>query len=261
MTQILEKHISRWASPNEEILSWIKWDESLDFDQIVIKSEADLKFMRILNADETVFEQKDITHGKAVIDRDMLQIQGFVGFTCIYTLIPEFERRLCFEVDFMKRGELLDTVSLATDLIRPIVVVDGEYDRIMVSDVVRTAPTIKFKLSSKGRAIGVDLLPFIRFTDTQEMTIKIEHVKEKIADASTTLFVLSSEQMVSKFVVNGLGSNEVALGFKYKDVIGNEYESQLVTIPIHLPQREEVKVPITSDLQGQPTIILTPTVS
>ncbi len=258
MVRILEKHISRWALPNEEILSWIRWDDSIDFDQIVIKSEADLKFVRILNVDAAVFDQKEIMRGKAIIDRDMLQIQGFVGFSCVYTLIPESERRLCFEVDFMNRGESMSTVSLTTDLIRPIVTIDEGCNRIMLSDVVRTIPPIKFKLSNKGRAVILDPQPFVEFTNTQEMTIKIELIKEKIANA---LFVFSSEQMIPQFVINGSGSCVVAMGFKYKDAIGNEYESQSVEIQIHLPQREELQVPIASDLRGQPTIVLNPVVS
>ena len=64
--RILEKHISRWALPNEEILSWIKWDGSIDFDRIVIRSEADIDFKRILNVDASVFDQEKITEGEVI---------------------------------------------------------------------------------------------------------------------------------------------------------------------------------------------------
>ena len=70
--------------PNEEIISWIKWDTFADFDQIIVRAEADIEFKRILNVDESVFKQEDIAKGKVVIDRNMLQIPGFVRFTSMY---------------------------------------------------------------------------------------------------------------------------------------------------------------------------------
>ena len=258
--RILEKHISRWALPNEEILSWIKWDGSIDFDRIVIRSEADIDFKRILNVDASVFDQEKITEGEVIIHRSMLQMQGFVGFTCVYTLLPESERHLGFEVDFMKDGKSLHIISLSTELIRPILVIEKECDRIVISDAGRMEPVspVMFKLSSKGRAIVRNLTPFIEFTNTENMTIGIEYVKEKIAHAPDTPFVFASEQTIPKFVFRGSGDVLFAMVFKYNDAIGNEYVSSPISIPVSLPQKGEVKIPIESQLEGQSPIILTP---
>ena len=41
---LTEKYISKCALPQEVFLSWLKWDPQLDFDTIVIKSQADVEW-------------------------------------------------------------------------------------------------------------------------------------------------------------------------------------------------------------------------
>lgn len=255
---LLEQHISRWALPNEEIISWIKWDDSIDLDQIVIRSEADIEFRRILNVDASVFNQESITKGKAVIDRDMMQIPGFIGFTSVYTVVPENERRLCFEIDFMKNGKVLDTISLNTDVIRPVIAIEMGCSHIDMSYTIMPTPPVTFRLANRGRARAIDLTPFIEFTNTKTMEITIEHTKEKMPYESTTPFAHASEQTVSKFVFKGSGDILFTMGFKFKDAMGNEYTSEQVTVPVLMPEKRKVEIPIESSLEGQPTIVLTP---
>ena len=258
--RILEKHISRWALPKEEILSWIKWDEPIDFDHIVIRSEADIEFRRILNVDASVFEQEKIMEGEVIIDRNMLQMEKFVGFTCVYTLIPESERRLGFEIDFMKDGKSSHMISLSTELIRPILVIEKECDRIVLPDVGEMEPILPatFKMSNKGRARIINLQPIIEFINTKDMAIKIVDVKEKIAHPSDTPFVFASEQTIPKFVFRGSGNALLTISFKYNDEMNNEYVSVPTSIQVSQPQKGEIKVPIKSQLEGQSPIILTP---
>ena len=256
---ILEQHISRWVLPNEEILSWIKWGPSVDFDQVVIRSKADIEFTRILNVDVSVFGQEGVAKGEVIIDRDMLQIPGFVGFTSAYRPVPESERQICFEVAFVKSGKCVETVSLNTSVIRPVIEIEMERG-IDVSGTVSPVPPATFKLLNKGKARAMDLAPFIEPTDTGSMTITIEHTKEKIPYDPDTPFAPALEQVVPKFALTGSGNTLLALGFKFKDVIGNDYTTETVTIPVTKPKKRNAEVPIESILSGQPAMVLAPTV-
>jgi hypothetical protein len=253
---ILEQHISRWALPNEEILAWIKWDPSVDFDRVVIRREADIEFTRILNVDVSELESKSV-EGKVVIDRDRLQIPGFVGFTSAYRPVPESERQICFEVEFVKNEKQLETVSLKTSVIRPVIAIKVERG-IDVSGVVLQVQPAKFRLMNKGNSRATDLAPFIKFADTEAMTVTIEHSKEKVPYDPDTPFVPASEQMVPKFTLIGSGNAMLELGFKFKDSIGNDYTTEIVRIPVTKSEKRKVKVPIESMLSGQSAMVLAP---
>lgn len=257
---LLEKHISKWALPKEEILSWLKWKE-FDFDKIIIKSEADLKFQRFLNVDEKIFKQKDLNKGKAVIDKQMLMIDGFVGFGCLYEPIPENERELSFVVEFVKEENIVDKIEFKTKLIRPIVVVEQDTPQsIVVTQNNPIIPGLSFRLVSKGSARILNFNPFLDF-NAKGMDITIKETVEK--DTNTTpLFVYSSERRVPNIILKGKGYGMITLGFEYYDAIGNKYESRLVDIPIHIEQKEKLEVPISSELKGQQsTLLLEPKVN
>lgn len=251
--KILEKYMSRWVLPRENILSWVKWDDSIGVDQVIVRSEADIEFKRFFNVDKSVLEQS-MEQGKIVIDRDMMQLKGFVGFECAYTLIPESERHLCFKVDFLKKGKVLKQAALSTKLVRPIIVI--EQRRNTVTPDADAIP-MTFVLSNKGKAAGRDLMPFIKSISSDKMTITIEYVKEKPPHTADMPFVRVSEQVIPKFVINGSGKAVFSMGFKYEDDLCNEYNSELTTISVSMPQRTEMKVPIRPDLKNQPMMILT----
>lgn len=252
---ILEQYISRWALPNEEILSWVKWDPSVDFDQVVIRTEADVELTRILNADVSTLVHGGAVEGEIVIGHDMLQIPGFVGFTSAYRLVPESERRICFEVAFVKSGKRLKTVSLNTHVIRPVITIETEHG-IDVSDTESPMPPATFNLLNKGKAPPTGFTPFIKLTNAGEMKVTIEHVNEKIPHNPDMPFVRASRQTVPRFALKGSGNALLMLGFKFKDIIGNEYTTETVKINITKPKKKRVEVPIESTLSNQPPIAL-----
>jgi len=259
--RIIEKHISEWALPREEILSWVKWEKDFDFDQILIKAEADINLHRILNVEEKVLEQDSIKTGKAVIDKDMLLIEGFVGFGCFYELIPEQERELTFEIEFKKDDKTIETISLKTNLIRPIVAIENLTDSgIVVTKDIPVLPELSFNLVSKGKGRILNFSPFIQVVNAKGMKITLKHTTENINDEKP-LFVHSIQNIIPKIIVNGKGYGMISMGFQYFDSIGNKYESKLVDIPIQIEQKENLEIPIASDLKGQASILLEPKIS
>src|SRR3989304_4901709 len=112
---ITESYISPRVLPKEQILSWVKWDPSLEYDKIVIKAEPDLVFERILNVDIEVFEQTELIeyglvelkNGIIEINKKTIQIPGFIGFRALYKLVPEDEMELSFLVEFIHNEKLI----------------------------------------------------------------------------------------------------------------------------------------------------------
>ena len=259
--KILEKHISEWALPKEEIMSWVKWGGNFDFDQILIKAEADINLHRILNVEEKILTQDSIKTGKVVIDKDMLLIDGFVGFGCFYELVPEQERELTFKIEFKKNNETLETIHLTTNLIRPIIAVENlNNSGIVVTKDNPTLPQLSFNLVSKGKGRIFDFVPFIEFVNAKQMQITLKQIVENMND-ETPLFVNSIQNVIHKIIVKGKGYGMISMGFEYFDAKGNKYESKLIDIPIKIEEKEDLEVPIVSDLKGQSTILLKPKIS
>ena len=259
--KIIESHISEWALPKEEILSWIKWEKDFDFDQIIIKAEADIILHRIINVDPEVLNQDGIKNGKVIIKKEDLQIDGFVGFGCYYELVPETERELSFDVDFNKNGKTLNTVNLKTNLIRPIISIENVTNNgIVVTKNNPVLPELSFKLVSQGKGRILNFSPFIEVVNAKDMEITLKQTTESI-DNEKQLFVHSTEQVIPKFIVKGKGYGMISMGFQYFDALNNKYESKLIDIPIQIEQKEKLEIPIASDLKGQSTILLEPKIS
>ena len=257
--KIVEKHISEWALPGEKILSWIKWEENYDFDQILIKAEADINLHRVLNVEKKVLTQKSIRTGKAVIDREMLLIDGFVGFGCVYELVPEQERELTFEIEFVRNNETLETVPLRMNLIRPIIAVENlENCSIVMTRENPALPQLSISLANKGRGRVSNCTPFIKAVDTAGMQITLKQTAKKINDDA--LFVSSIPSIIPKIIVEGEGHGLVSVGFEYFDAIKNRYASKLIDIPIYIEQKQSLEIPIVCDLGEQP-IVLEPKIS
>lgn len=259
--ELIDKHISKWILPREEMLSWIKWPDDYDFDTLEIRSEADINMHRILNVDESVLEQDILKNGMVVINKELLQIPGFVGFECFYELVPEQERELNFEIVFYKDDVILETVCLKTNLIRPILMVENMTNNgIVVTKDTTTLPKLNFKIKNISKARVLNFSPFIEVVNAKDMKITIENIKSE-NESNEPLFVYSNEIIVPKFIVRGKGYGMVSMGYEYSDAIGNKYQTKLVDIPIMIEQKESVEVPISSDLSGQSTLLLEPKIS
>ena len=258
--KIIEKHISEWALPREDILSWIKWEKNYDFDQILIKAEADIYLHRVLNVEEKVLKQKSIKTGKVVIDKEMLLIDGFVGFVCFYELVPEQERELTFEIEFVKNNKTLEAIPLKMNLIRPIVAVENlDNSGIVITKDNPALPRLSFDLVNKGKGVILNCTPFISVANATDMKITLKQTVGEIDD-ETALFVNSVQSIISKIILKGKGYGMISMGFEYFDAMKNKYTSKLIDVPIQIEQKENLEVPIASDLRGQ-SIVLEPKIS
>ena len=116
---------------------------------------------------------------------------------------------------------------------------------------------MSFNLVSKGEGRIFDFTPFIKVVSAKQMQITLKQIVENMND-ETPLFVNSIQNVIHKIIVKGKGYGMNSIGFEYFDAKGNKYESRLIDIPIQIEEKENLEVPIASDLKGQSTILLEP---
>lgn len=258
---LVEKYISSPVLPKERILSWLKWDPKVEFDTIIIKSEADAFIQRVLNVDEKIFKEQDVQKGKAIINKDLLQIPGFIGFEAYYNAVPDDERQVTFVVEFIRGNETVDTIDLVTEVIRPKVFIKHlSPAEISVTPEKRQIESLTFALENRGKGRVVSIGPFIDIVQGKDMQVEIKNFKE-IDTSERFLFVPSSTIYISKIIIKGMGYGMITLGFEYEDAMHNKYETKLKEIVLDIKQKENVEVPIASTMEGnQPALVLEPRV-
>lgn len=254
---LLEKHISEWSLPNEDIIAWIKWNEKLRYDKIYIKSEADLEFTRILNVDESAWVAEDLKKGKISISKNLLQLDGFIGFVCHYTTIPEDERQLSFKIDFSYDKELTASIPLETKLIRPIVSIENVSENgIIITEENPFVPTLTFELRGRGHARILKLTPFLeQHFKGNEVKVTISHTTQQDNNPEP-LFVQSSTVITPKIAITGKGYGMLTMGYEYQDAVGNKYKTKLVDIPIQLQQKKSLEIPVSHEIANQKSMLL-----
>lgn len=265
---ILEDYISPRVLPKEQIFSWIKWDPELDYDKIIIKSEPDIDYQRILNVDEKVFDQAKVKEfdvvefkdGTVVIEKNIVQIPGFVGFKAVYKLIPEDEKKLSFLIEFYHKDKQIGRTELVTDLVRPkLVFTDEPTTGIILDQYNPIIQPLAFTLQNKGKGMVEELIPFIDIQSWQvkSMSVTIQNIKEK--DTNTKpIFVETTIGNIPKIIIKGYGMGIIGMGFQYVDKLGNKYETRLANVPLKIPQKQTLEIPVTSDIEGKHALLLEP---
>lgn len=256
-----EKYITSQVLPKEQILSWIKWDPKVEFDTIIIKSEADVFFRRFLNVDEKIFKEQDVQKGKVVITKNLLQIPNFVGFEAYYNMVPEDERQLLFVIEFIHGNKSIDKVELVTEVIRPKVFIKHlSPAEISVTPEKRWIGSLHFTLENRGKARVTSIAPFIDVVKAKDMQVEIKEITERDTSDSF-LFMPTTVRTVSKIIIKGFGYGMLSLGFEYEDALHNKYETKVSDIILDIKQKEKVEVPIASTIEGnQPALVLEPRV-
>ncbi|MCE2507548.1 MAG: hypothetical protein J4F36_13995 [Nitrosopumilaceae archaeon] len=251
---IIEKHISTKALPNENIISWIKWNASLIPESITLKYDPDLMLQKILNVSVDGINSAIQETGKITLDQRHFQIPGFFGFTGFYKELPEDEKTINFIVEFNFANDV-KVVEYYTKIIRPILVFEQNEYTLTSTNYTNALPSLDFKLVNSGLGRAVDLSPFVEITNTSDMQIQIQTKTEEIKDESL-VFVKTSTISIPKFIVQGKGYGMVSIGFKYKDTVGNVYKSPLSTLSIQIEETQTLQVPITENISTLPIPLL-----
>lgn len=246
---VLEKYITDHALPHERILSWIKWNPTIPVEKIIFKTEADVVFPVILNVSEEGLRNNEAKDGEITIEKQFIQIQGFIGFVAEYDKIPETSRKVNFLVDLITKEDTVQ-IELTTNIIRPELYMEGDQRSIIVSGStpIQIYP-LNFKLNNRSKAFAAKLELVSHFTPTKNVQIKIENIVSKIKDENL-LFVETNDEVTSKIFVRGQGYCMISIGYEYEDRIGNKYKTNLIDVAINLEQKTDIEIPLSNDVSG-----------
>lgn len=251
---ITDKYISPKILPTEHSSCWIKWKKGIIFDKIILRYEADIDIHRLFNIDKKAFEDRDNWNGKITILKNMIQVDGFFGFTSYYTEIPHDERKISYEVDIVS-GNNVQTIHFDNTVTRPMLkVIKATPDRIQISKHSSQIEPFSMKMKSMGTAPLHNLSYFIEFTTNDKLVVEITTEKKPKSKEIT----LKPEQLTAqKLTIKGKGNGLIRMGAEYYDDYNIKYKDIFKEIPIIVEQEECQTIPILEQIEKQETELLT----
>ena len=245
---ITEQYISVHALPNEQINSWVKWRKDLDFEFLILRTEADISINRFLNVSEEVYSanQSGSFAGKFQIDKKWIQADGFFGFQGYYTKIPDEERRVYFYIDFMSHNKKIQQVELSLDIIIPKI----KFKTVSQNEIILKEPQNKFTLQSKlektGRANAKNMSGFIEVVrGGKDIEISISSRRTSERDEFTFPYPVFRQEIT----VTGTGYALVRLGYDYEDYADNKYRTDTIEFVFDKRIEEKSQIPVESNLE------------
>ncbi len=240
--------------PTEYSSCWIKWKKGVTFDKIILRYEADIDIHRLFNIDDKVFDSKDKWSGKITIPKNVIQVDGFFGFTSYYTEIPADERKISYAVDIVS-GNNVQTIHFENVVTRPMLeVVKATPDHIQISKCSSHVEPFSMKMKNIGNAALHNLSYFIEFTTTDKLTVELTTE----TDPKSKEITLKPEQMTAqKLTIKGKGNGLIRMGAEYYDDYNAKYEDIFKEIPIIVEEEELQTVPISEQIEKQETELLT----
>lgn len=254
IVSIIDKYISPKVLPKEQSSVWIKWKEGAVFDKIVLRYEADVDIFRLFNIDEKIFEDRDKWNGKITIPKNMIQMDGFFGFTSYYTAIPTDERKISYEIDIVS-GNKTQTIHFENIVTRPMLqVIKATPDSIQISKFSPQPEQFSMKMKSVGTASLHNLSYFIEFVTNDKLTVEITTSKKPKSNQIT----LKDEQLTAQnIIIKGKGNGLIKLGAEYYDDYNTKYEDVFKEIPIIVEEEQQQTIPISEQIKKQETQLLT----
>lgn len=260
---LIEKHISPWVLPKEQIVGFVKWRPEMEISEVSIRAPENIRIVRLFDVDENLFAEYPPDSLRFTISQARLQIPGFVGFEAFYETIPDGELDLTFQIDLTFRHLERQTINLATDVIRPVVSSSQQTLEIFSSPERPDPKGIQIALTNKGKAeiLEESLEPFIEIMQGKELKIQVSSFEDRYG-IGDKLFVKSNKRTSAKIMISGKGYGMIRLGFNYSDRLGNRYKSSLLDVLVTVKERKAVEIPIGNTVMGvgEPTPILEPAV-
>jgi len=247
---IAERYISEWVLPNEPIVSWIKWDNKIEVDQILLKYEVDVFIPRFLNIDARVFEQ-DIKSGEVVLPKEYLQIPGFFGFHAIYTAIPEAERKLEFVVEFHDRDSV-HVERLSTFITRPIVQGSVTPNDVVIEGDVPFDGAIDIGITNIGSVHSPRGQISFDFHSTSDLKISLR--SDVISDTSKEN--IAKEVQINKMTIRGKGKAIIKISAEYTDNRNNKYQNILAIVTLDVRSMIHDEIPFNGLRSNEPPLLL-----
>lgn len=244
---IIEQYISQHALPNETISSWIKWElePAGIFDNIVLRTEADIALRGMLNISEEAnlkLGTEDPYRGLFIVDRRDLEVDGFFGFHCQYTRIPDSTREISFRVAFVGEGANIREIELTTRIIVPQVTLKHISDREIILTENRQTIDLTMEVERSGPAYIRGFRLFVDFTRGGG-NLKATMVPDP---------EIESGQRLS---IKGTGFALIRIGLEFYDGIGNHYKLYPAEILIDKRLQAPASIPVNSQVLGMEPLL------
>jgi len=249
---IKDGYITDLSLPNESISCWIKFDQSLNFDNILISFQdlydgiIDIQFKNILKMVMVRIERvkRDIQ-----LRRSDLLLDGFLGFVLSYTKIPETELPLAFKIDLRLGSETVTSQTLNSKIIRPLLELRNPYDHDLGIDSKgpQDYSPIYLEIGNKGTGVAKNII--LKVVSSNEQIIayleKTDRIKEKYG-----FFKQTAVYRDLSLSICGQGKGTIKFVAEYHDENGNFYSTILSEFPVSVSVEygKMVKIPLAQKL-------------
>ena len=249
---ITDKHITPKFLPAEPSSCWIKWKKGVNVDKIVLRYEADIDVFRLFNVDQKVFEHNNKNTGEIIIPKDMIQLDGFFGFSSKYTAIIQNERKLSYEIDVVA-GDGIQTIHFENIVTRPMIkVLTTLPDLIRISKHTPPPENISLKIKSINAAALYDLSFFVEFSTSDNLTVESRSERSKSSEITFESEYTDTQNISIVCKESGM----MKIGVKYYDGCRTKYTEILKEIPIIVECKDYQTILISGQIEKQKTGLL-----
>ena len=257
--RVIDSYVTGAVLPNEVVSGYVKWQPDFEVSGVSVFTEPDVLFFNVLNASDEWGKGYDASKAALKVEGRLLQVRGFFGFRALMTLVPEIERPLVFKITINFADGVTESIDLETRIVRPILLPGGRMPEVYVESASAPSPSILMALENRGSVevkFGT-LKAVVKVIEGKEL--KISSITD--ADVETTGEIFGHlKERASRFAVTGRGHGMILIAFKYQDVLGNEYQTPFTKILVTVLENASIEVPIGSEVHGQPSIAVSPSV-
>lgn len=258
-SKIQDRFIKELVFPNENILCWVKYKKSIEFDNFAIICEDpdiglhDFQFKNLLKS--VIIEDKKGKGSLIKEYRKNLILDGFIGFECKYKLIKSNSVSVIFHIDFYLGGKIIESVKFQTKIIRPIIKVKfNETPEVMTISAFspNVLPTLLMEIKNDGLAEAINV-SLNCISTNPKIKIKLNHIEQKREIEGFFKDTIIKKDFLLE--ISGKGYSLVKLNLNYEDEIGNKYQSIIYELPIFSEYEKITKKPL-KQIQEEPTIMI-----
>jgi len=249
---IEEQYVSPVVLANEPLTGWIKWNnDDANFEKIILRSDTNAKIHDLFDVD-TSYKIKHLNDGSLEIPKSALELNGFFGFSAIFSDIAESKKETHFFVDFVNNDQV-ETIPLTTSLDRPMIEIrNTTCEQIIVSDNSPLPQPISFDVRNYGDALLVNQKISVDIFGSQ---IKID-VKESKTFPKDVSPIHDDLAPTKDLTINGKGEGSVTFTLEYEDTAGNNYSTVLQEIPIRIEGTQSTTIPLVQQVSDEKQLLL-----
>lgn len=256
LIEFTESYISPQALPFEQINCWLRWNDHIDYDEIVITFPSNISTTHFLNVDERVFKEYTPSTEKCIIKKEWVQVNGFFGMKCYYQLIPDIKIKLEFSVVLRKKQQ--DKTILKEKLVTTVTRPRIDCKNISTNQFTINEYDSQISLKLKLQLEIVDNPNVRNIRGIQKIVTGGKDIKIKIKEENLQIPEIAIEpiQIQETLIITGKGMAVFQLEFEYEDYVANKYRTSPIEITIEKSTFDEVSIPIQRVMKSDAPLLV-----